>query len=49
MTPLGWGWALLARNARWTDADEHLHELGAGDEKERHLGLVGDRLGQQRL
>ncbi len=31
------------------DADEHLDEVGAGDREERHLGLAGDALGQQRL
>ena len=31
------------------DADEHLDEVGAGDREERHLGLAGDRLGEQRL
>ena len=36
-------------HARGADADEHLDELGAGDREERHLGLAGDRLGQQRL
>jgi hypothetical protein len=30
-------------------ADEHLDEVGAGDREERHLGLAGDRLGEQRL
>ena len=31
------------------DADEHLHELRAGDREERHAGLAGDGLGHQRL
>ena len=31
------------------DTDEHLHEVRTGDGKERHLGLAGDGLGQQRL
>ncbi len=30
-------------------ADEHLHEIGAGDGEERHLGLTGNGLGQQGL
>src|SRR5262249_22693659 len=30
-------------------ADEHFDEVGAGDREERHLGLAGDGLGQQRL
>ena len=36
-------------HARRADADEHLDEVGAGDREERHLGLAGDRLGEQRL
>ena len=36
-------------HARGADADEHLDEVGAGDREERHLGLAGDGLGQQRL
>ena len=36
-------------HARGADADEHLDEFGAGDREERHLGLAGHRLGQQRL
>ena len=36
-------------HARGADADEHLDEFGAGNGKERHAGLAGDRLGQQRL
>ena len=31
------------------DAHEHLDEVGAGDREERHAGLAGDRLGEQRL
>ena len=31
------------------DADEHLHEVGAGDRQERHAGLAGDGPGDQRL
>src|SRR3569832_2125842 len=31
------------------DADEHLDEVGARDREERHLGLAGDGLGEQRL
>ena len=31
------------------DADERLDELRAGDREERHAGLAGDRLGEQRL
>ena len=47
--------ALLARlleqvaHPRRADADEHLDELGAGDREERHPGLAGHRLGEQRL
>ena len=46
---------LLARlleqvaHARRAHADEHLHELRAGDGEERHLRLTRDGLGQQRL
>ena len=36
-------------HARGANADEHLHEVGAGNGKERHIGLAGDRPGQQRL
>jgi hypothetical protein len=36
-------------HARGADADEHLDEVGAGNREERHLGLAGDGLGQQRL
>ena len=35
--------------ARGADTDEHFHEIGAGYGEERHLGLAGDSLGQQRL
>ena len=31
------------------DADEHLHEVGAGKAEERHARLAGDGLAQQRL
>mmetsp|Transcript_53268 Transcript_53268/g.124851 ORF Transcript_53268/g.124851 Transcript_53268/m.124851 type:complete len:956 (-) Transcript_53268:390-3257(-) len=31
------------------NADEHLDEVGTRDREERHLGLAGDGLGQQRL
>ena len=31
------------------DADEHLHEVGAGDRDERHAGLAGDGPGDERL
>ena len=34
---------------RGADADEHLHEVRAGDGEERHLGLAGDGPGQQGL
>ena len=36
-------------HARGADADEHLDEVGARDREERHLGLAGDRAGEQRL
>ena len=36
-------------HAAGADADEHLDEVGTGDREERHLGLAGDRLGQQGL
>ena len=36
-------------HAGGADADEHLDKLGAGNGEERHLGLAGHRLGQQRL
>ena len=36
-------------DARGADADEHLHEVGAGDRVERHAGLARDRPGEQRL
>jgi len=39
----------MSRTARGTDADEHLDEIRTGDREERHLGLAGDRLGEQRL
>src|SRR5690606_29835443 len=48
-------WRLLLRlvehiaNARRTDADEHLDEIGTGDREKRYLGLTGNRLGEQRL
>src|SRR5690606_17596967 len=34
---------------RSADADEHLHELGAADRKERDARLAGDRPREQRL
>ena len=34
---------------RGADADEHLHEVGAGDGEERHLGFAGDGACQERL
>ncbi len=34
-------------NPRRAHTNEHFHKVGAGDGKERHLGLTGDRLGQQ--
>ena len=36
-------------HARGAHADEHLDEVGARDREERHVGLAGDGLGQQRL
>jgi hypothetical protein len=36
-------------NAGRTDSDEHLDEVGAGDRKERYLGLTGNCLGEQCL
>ena len=36
-------------HARRADADEHLDEVGAADREERHAGLAGDGLGEQRL
>ena len=36
-------------HARGAHADEHLDEVRAGDGEERHVGLAGDGLGQQRL
>src|SRR6202022_2441480 len=36
-------------HARRTHANEHLDELGAGNEEERHAGLAGHGLGEQRL
>ena len=36
-------------DARRADPDEHLDEIGTGDREERHLGLAGDGLGEQRL
>ncbi len=36
-------------HAAGADADEHLDEVGTGNAEERHLGLAGDGLGQQRL
>ncbi len=36
-------------HARGAHPDEHLHEVGAGDGEEGHVGLAGDGLGQQGL
>ncbi len=36
-------------HARGADADEHLDEVRARDGEERHVGLAGDRTGEQRL
>ena len=36
-------------DARRADADEHLHEFGAGDREERHARLARHRARQQRL
>ncbi len=36
-------------HAAGTHADEHFDEVGTGDAEERHLGLAGDRLGEQGL
>ena len=36
-------------DAAGADADEHLHEVGAGDRQERHAGLTGDGAGDERL
>ena len=36
-------------DAAGADADEHLHEVGAGDRQERHAGLAGDGPGDERL
>src|SRR4030095_6210843 len=36
-------------HARGAHADEHLDEVGARDGEERHVGLAGDGLGQERL
>ena len=36
-------------HAAGADADEHLHELGAGDGEEGHAGLTGHGAGQQGL
>ena len=36
-------------DAAGADADEHLHELGAGDAEEGHAGLAGHGAGQERL
>ena len=45
---LAGGLEQVAHAAR-ADADEHLHEVGAGDRQERHAGLARDRPGDQRL
>ena len=36
-------------DAAGADADEHLHEVRAGDREEADAGLAGDRAGEQRL
>ena len=36
-------------HARCAHANEHLNEVGAGNAKERHAGLAGNGLGEQRL
>ena len=36
-------------HARRADADEHLDEVGPGDGEEGHIGLAGDRAGEQGL
>ncbi len=36
-------------DAACADADEHLHEVGAGDAEERHVGFAGHRARQQGL
>ena len=36
-------------DAAGADADEHLHEVGAGDGQEADAGLAGDGAGEQRL
>ena len=36
-------------HARGADADDHLDELGGAHREERHAGLAGDRLREQRL
>ena len=36
-------------HAGGADADEHLDEIGSAQAEERHLGLAGHRLGQERL
>ena len=36
-------------NARSTDPDKHLYKVRTRNGKERHLGLAGDALGEQRL
>jgi hypothetical protein len=38
-----------SNRSRRADANEHLHELGAGDGEEGHLRLARHRLGEQRL
>ncbi len=47
----GVGLGLLEQvtDARGTDTDEHLDEVGAGDREERHAGLAGDGAGEQGL
>src|SRR5262245_39735200 len=36
-------------DAASTDTDEHFHEIGAADAKERGIGFAGDCLGEQSL
>ena len=46
---LGLGLREQIADARGADADEHFDELGSAQAEEGHLGLAGDRAGQQRL
>ena len=43
------GLAEEVAHAGGSHADEHLHEVGAADGEEGHVGLAGDGLGQQGL